>query len=178
MTVSEFSYSFYYRVVQFIFIFVFGSVFIFMCGLLSYLFVKALVVAPPILAELGPLIRTILPFLLAACMLLVVPTLGLFWGLCAVLTMFPTVSVREDAFKIASPAGSTPWLPWSAISKVRRIPLPRQSWMIGIKGLNRIYWLGSLTFWMGVASIHLTPSIQEYDRLMAILREKRPDLFY
>src|SRR5690606_6794775 len=126
------------------------------------------------LAELGPLIGAILPFLLAACMLLAVPTLGLFWGLCAILTMFPTVSVREDGWKIASPAGSTPWLPWSAISKVRRIPLPRQSWMIGIKGLNRIYWLGSVTFWMGMASIHLTPSIEGYDRLMAILREKRP----
>lgn len=133
--------------------------------------------AAPVSGLLTENLESTLPFLCAVGLIIIVPVVSSFF-ICAVsLTMFPSISIRENGFRVHSAIGKSEWLGWDAIKKARKVELPRPVWMIGIEGLGWLYWPMGFFFWLWMPGIHLTQSIDGYHELLGVLKEKRPDLF-
>jgi hypothetical protein len=91
------------------------------------------------------------------------------------LTMFSGITVGTDGFKVHNRIGSTQWLDWQSIHKARPSPFGN-FWFLGIKGLGPLYWPNGFIWWLGAGGIQISRHIGEYNELMKVLREKRPDI--
>ena len=98
--------------------------------------------------------------------------------LIGVLTSSPSISVNDQGFRLESLLGKSRWLPWEAISKVRKPFLPApQIWFVGIRGLSWHYRINGLLYWMGDGAFLIGKTYKDYRDLLKILKAKRPDLF-
>jgi hypothetical protein len=94
------------------------------------------------------------------------------------LTVNPSIAVSEQGIQVRSLIHESPWLSWTAIKKVRGSFIRSQRfWLIGIEGLGWPYKLNGLLFWLGTGGFQVAPYIEDYQGLMKVLRERRPDLF-
>ncbi|MCL4870174.1 MAG: hypothetical protein KJ063_14505 [Anaerolineae bacterium] len=93
------------------------------------------------------------------------------------LTIFPSIMVNDDGFKVCTSVGQSKWLPWKAIHKIRSPFFYQRTIMIGAKGLGPLFVLNGLLFWLGSGGFLISQGINNYQELILILREKREDLF-
>jgi hypothetical protein len=95
------------------------------------------------------------------------------------LTNFSSITVSEQGFKVHSIIKETPWLNWQAIKKARKNPfIYPVFWHIGVEGLGALYKINGWIFLLGIGCFQIGEnSIENYNELIGIFRQKRPDLF-
>ncbi len=109
-----------------------------------------------------------------SCPLISMPLL-----LLMVLSAYPAISVSENGFRLHTFIATSDWLSWEDIKKARPGSITkRKSWFIGAQRLGIFYLFTGLVFGLGMRGFMLTPSIENYDKLMNVLRKNRPDLFF
>lgn len=94
-------------------------------------------------------------------------------------SLFPTIEVRDEGIKVSTLFGllSSKWLAWSAVIRVRKIPLFPSTYVLGIRNVGFIYFPIGLLLWVGRGGIPIGTSLSNQKRLVKFLHDKRPDLF-
>jgi len=105
-------------------------------------------------------------------------------GVTAVAIQQPNIRTQNGGFQLFTPLYQSKWLGWDAIKKIQK----RQSsstkrhhtYAVILKGteISPLYSLLTFTWVLdGYRAFILTNKIGGYDRFIALMREKRPDLF-
>lgn len=96
--------------------------------------------------------------------------------------MFPSIHVRDTDLRIRTPIYQSNWLTWDKIDDVKEIWFSnRYNKLVAIivKDISPLYAIIGFTQFLGSGKrafvIHHT--IDDYQKLLTTLREKRPDLF-
>jgi len=94
-------------------------------------------------------------------------------------SLFPTIEVRDEGIKVSTLFGllSSKWLAWSAVMRVRKLPLLPSFYVLGIRNVGIIYYPIGLLLWVGRGGVPLMSGLSNQKRLVNFLRDKRPDLF-
>ena len=102
-------------------------------------------------------------------------------GFLVVYLMFPSIHIRESGLQIRTPIYRSGWLSWDQLD-VKELWLPsRKQGILGViaEDISPLYAIIGLTQFLGAGKraflIHHT--LDGYQHLLTILREKRPDLF-
>lgn len=94
-------------------------------------------------------------------------------------SLFPTIEVRDEGIKVSTLFGllSSKWLAWSAVIRVRKLPLLPSFYVLGIRNVGVIYYPIGLLLWVGRGGVPLMSGLSNQKRLIKFLHDKRPDLF-
>lgn len=94
-------------------------------------------------------------------------------------SLFPTIAVRDEGVKVSTLFGifSSKWLEWSAIIRLRQLPLLPSFYVLGIRNVGIIYYPIGLLLWVGRGGVPLMSGLSHQQRLITYLHDKRPDLF-
>lgn len=94
-------------------------------------------------------------------------------------SLFPTIEVQDEGIKVSTLFGllSSKWLAWSAVMRVRKLPLLPSFYVLGIRNVGIIYYPIGLLLWVGRGGVPLMSSLSNQQRLVKFLHDKRPDLF-
>lgn len=95
----------------------------------------------------------------------------------AALTSYPSIEVNHDGFRISTVVSQSKWLSWDAINKIHQPIFYQRLHMMGVKGLGALYILNGLFYWLGSGGFLISQAIENYQELIALLKQKRPDLF-
>lgn len=102
----------------------------------------------------------------------------------AVMIRQPNIRTRHDGFQLFAPPYQSNWLAWDDIKKIKKrhssSTKRHHTYAVILKGTEISPLYAILTFaWVldGYRAFVLTNKIEHFDRLIALMREKRPDLF-
>jgi hypothetical protein len=96
----------------------------------------------------------------------------------ALATAVPSITVKEQGFRLETILGKSRWFSWTAIVKVRKSFSPvSESWYVGVRGLKWYYYPFGLISWMGNGAFMIGKTFENHKELIHIFKEKRPDLF-
>ena len=102
----------------------------------------------------------------------------------AVMIRQPNIRTRNDGFQLFAPPYQSKWLAWDDIKKIKKrhssSTKQHHTYAVILKGTEISPLYSILTFaWAldGYRAFILTNKIQQFDRLISLIREKRPDLF-
>ncbi len=94
-------------------------------------------------------------------------------------SLFPTIEVGGEGIKVSTLFGllSSKWLEWSAITRLYKLPLLSNFYMLGIRNVGIVYYPIGLVLWVGRGGVPLMSGLSNQQSLITNLYEKRPDLF-
>lgn len=97
-----------------------------------------------------------------------------------VLLMFPDIHVSADGFRISRLVYTSPWLWWHEIRDIethRRTNRFQEVKAVTVERIADVYRFVGFVEGIGAKGFLIRSNIEEYDALMALFRQHRPDLF-
>ena len=102
-------------------------------------------------------------------------------GMVLLLTANITLHMSKNGFRVQTLISQSEWLDWDQVTKVRSFTFREgnQITQIGVAGLNWMFKLNGLLFWMFPhgAIVIGEKSMQEAHKLLRTFKQKRPELF-
>lgn len=89
----------------------------------------------------------------------------------------PAIHVRNDKFRIRTLFYTSKWLDWTDIGDIKLHWLYNNIITVSVKEISPIYSLVGVFQLTGARAFLVFNEIDEYEELVGILREKRPELF-
>lgn len=139
---------------------------------------KLFFIAPPIYENVEPSWQYYLTIIIISLSFFL-PILGvLVCGFLLTNASYPNIITTEQGLKAQTLLGSSKWIPWQSIKKVR-IPLLgfENIVIVSIRGRSILFFLNGLLYLTGSDTFLISSQISVFEKLMKLFREKRPDLF-
>lgn len=118
------------------------------------------------------------------------------WGKIVVLALFlsvlgfnflslhvsnPSIVVQGERFRLQTALYKSQWFTWDKINAIEKpwtpLPTTKQIYGIAVEGLNPLFIVAGVNAQMGQRAFIVTSDLEDFDLLLSILKEKRPDMF-
>ncbi|MDA0246384.1 MAG: hypothetical protein OT477_23490 [Chloroflexi bacterium] len=93
----------------------------------------------------------------------------------------PSLVVQGERFRLQTALYKSPWFTWDKIFVIQKpwkpFPTAKQIYAIAVEGLNPLFLLAGFNAQLNERAFIITSDIEDFDLLLSILKEKRPDMF-